>query len=177
MAKYNWQELEKEFVYGNYKSISAFLKEKKIPKNNTSQNKTKDWKQKKQQKENKIATKIEEKVIELESTKEANKIISVQDTADILLKKIHESVSELNKRTYKKKQQTKTVIYNYSVGKPSKEIIDIEEHNLECYSIIDRGGLKKLTSALKDINDIVNKNDNKDVLKKLDDLLEEQRNA
>ena len=30
MAKYDWKQLEKEYISGNYKSINAFLKEKGI---------------------------------------------------------------------------------------------------------------------------------------------------
>lgn len=108
MAKYDWQELEKEYIYGNYKSISAFLKEKKIPKNNTSQNKTKNWKQKKQQKENKIATKIEEKIIELESENKVKKIVKFNDLSKIAMQKAESLSSEIDS-IYKLESYTSTL--------------------------------------------------------------------
>ena len=54
------------------------------------------------------------------------------------------------------KKKTKTVEYNYDMCKPSKEIIDEEEEIRSYIDIIDRKGLKELTSALKDLNDILN---------------------
>ena len=53
------------------------------------------------------------------------------------------------------KKKTKTVEYNYDMCKPSKEIIDEEEKIKSYIDIIDRKGLKELTSALKDLNDIL----------------------
>lgn len=108
MAKYNWQELEKEYIYGNYKSISAFLKEKKIPKNNTSQNKTKNWNQKKQRKENKIATRVEEKVIELESKNKVKEIVEFNDLSKIAMQKAKTLSQEIDS-IYKLESYTKSL--------------------------------------------------------------------
>lgn len=177
MAKYNWQELKKEYVLGNYKSVSEFLKIKDIPNNGSSRKQTSGWSEEKRQKQDQKNTKTIEKVIEKESTRDANIVISVQNTANELLKKIYSAIEELNRYTAKNTKKTKVVEYDYTVGKPSKETTEEEEKITEYYSIIDRNGLKQLTSALKDVNDIVNRNDNKDVLEKLDALLEEQKNA
>ncbi len=162
MAKYNWDELEKEYILGDYKSVSCFLKEKNISNNGGTKKRTKGWKNKKVLKENKKSSKIIEKVIEKESEKEAKKIVNVKDTAEELLNKINESVSELNKYFSRNTKKTKIIEYNNEVGKPSKEVIEENEEIQEFFSIIDRNGLKQITSALKDINDILNKNDNED---------------
>lgn len=158
MAKYNWKELEQEYILGGYASVSAFLKVKGIPRGATAKKKTKDWNEKKYQVGTEKVQKTVQKVIEKESTKEANKIVNVKNTAEELLKKINISLEELNKYIAKTTKKTKTVEYDYKVGKPSKEIIDEEEQLSEYFSIIDRGGLKQLTSALKDINDIISSN-------------------
>lgn len=42
MAKYDWKQLEKEYISGNYKSINAFLKEKGISRNKTTNTQTKN---------------------------------------------------------------------------------------------------------------------------------------
>ncbi len=47
MAKYNWKELETEYLLGDYKSVSMFLRIKEIPNNRNTQKKTKGWKIKK----------------------------------------------------------------------------------------------------------------------------------
>lgn len=59
MSKYNWKELEKEYIIGDYKSVSSFLKEKNILNNGTTRKNTKGWKSKKRQKEELIKS-IEE---------------------------------------------------------------------------------------------------------------------
>lgn len=155
MAKYDWKQLEKEYILGEYKSVSSFLKEKNIPNNGSTKKSTKGWKSKKVLRENQKSAKIIEKVIEKESEKEANKIISVKDTANILLAKINDSIEELNKYFSKDKVKKKTIEYDYEVNKPKKEVIEEIEEIREFYSIIDKAGLKQLTSALKDLNDIL----------------------
>ena len=87
MAKYNWKELEKEFILGDYKSINAFLKNKNIPRNGNTQKATKGWGTKKSAKEVQKSSKTIEKIIEKESTKEANEILKTKATAEKLLKK------------------------------------------------------------------------------------------
>ena len=156
MAKYNWEQFEKEFVLGSYKYVFEFLKEKNIKRGSSSQKYTKDWIQKKEQYQNKLATKTLEKVIEKESTVLANKIFNTRQMASDLGFKIEEAMGELNKYIAKSVHKTKTIKYDYETKKPSKETIEENEKIEEYFSIIDRKGLKELTSALKDINDILN---------------------
>ncbi len=148
MAKYNWKALEKEYLLGDYKSINAFLKENNIPINGNTKKAIKGWKEKKAQKEDIKSTKIIEKVIEKQAEKEANEIVSVNHVAEKLLKKVLEATDEINIRT--------DMFGNEHLG------------------IVDRADLKKLTSALKDIDDILkNKNNSNDIedLTVLADLL------
>lgn len=72
MAKYDWKQLEKEYILGNYKSVSSFLKDKEIKNNGTTRKHTSGWKDKKRQKDDKKATKIIEKVTEKEIRKEVD---------------------------------------------------------------------------------------------------------
>ena len=160
MAKYDWKQLEKDYILGDYKSVSSFLKDKGIKQNGSTKKSTKGWKEKKVLKEDKKSTKVIEKVLEKESEKEANKIIQVKDVANDLLSKIVQANNELNMHIARNKKKTKTVEYNYDMCKPSKEIINEEEEIKSYIDIIDRKGLKELTSALKDLNDILtNKNE------------------
>lgn len=160
MAKYDWKQLEKEYILSGYKSVSSFLKDKGINNNGTTRKHTSGWKDKKRQKEDKKATKIIEKVTEREIEKEANKIIQVKDVANDLLSKIVQANNELNKHLAKHKTKVKAVVYDKKTSKTSKEVITEQEEIKDYISIIDRKGLKELTSALKDINDILtNKNE------------------
>ncbi len=161
MAKYNWKELEQEYILGDYKSVSAFLKAKEIPNNGSTRKQTSGWGDKKRQKDDEIKTKTVQKVIEKESDKVSDKIVNVKGVAEELLEKINNSLAELNKYISKTTEKTKTVEFDYKVGKPSKEVTKETETMSEYISIIDRNGVKQLASALKDINDILNNTNNK----------------
>lgn len=171
MAKYDWKQLEREYILSNYKSVSSFLKDKQIPINGSTKKSTKGWKSKKVLKEDKKSTKILEKVIEEESEKEAKKIIEIKDVANDLLLKIVQANSELDRHIAKAKKKTKKVKYDPKALKPSQETIEETEEIKDYVSIIDRNGLKQLTSALKDLNDILNKTEVESKEDKIDKYL------
>ena len=158
MAKYDWKQLEKEYILSDYKSVSSFLKDKGIEQNGNTYKNTKGWKNKKGEKEEKKGSRTIEKVIEKESEKEANKIIKVQDVANDLLAKIVQANNELNMHLARNKKKTKTVEYDYKTNKPSKETTQEDEEIKSYIDIIDRQGLKMLSSALKDLNEIIGDN-------------------
>lgn len=119
MAKYNWEELEREYILNDYNSVSEFLKIKNIPRNGNANKKTAKWNEKKAKKEQIKSEKVKEKVIEQESTIEANNRIKINDVADKLLKQIANHSNKIEN---------------------------------------DRK-IKTLTSALKDLNDVIDKED------------------
>lgn len=129
MAKYDWIALEEEYILSDYKSVSAFLKDKGINNNGTTRKRTSGWKDKKRQKEDKKATKTIEKVIEKQSENDANTAVKINDVAEELLKKVMEATSQLN--------------------------IHVDMFGKQYTSIVDRSDVKKLTSALKDLKDII----------------------
>lgn len=129
MAKYDWIALEKEYILGDYKSVSSFLKDKGISNNGTTRRHTSGWKDKKRQKEDKKATKTIEKIIEKQSNEDANTIVKINDVANELLKRVMKATEELN--------------------------IHVDMFGNQHKGIIDRSDIKKLTSALKDLKDII----------------------
>ena len=154
MAKYDWKQLEKEYILSDFKSVSSFLKEKGIKQNGSTKSRTKGWKNKKVLKEDKKSTKIVEKVIEKESEKEAQKIVDIKAIAtDLAL-----NIIKANSQLIKTKKKTKKVEYDIWAKKPSKEEIKEEEDIEIGEGIVDKQGLKQLASALKDLNDILNNN-------------------
>lgn len=82
--------------------------------------------------------------------------MKVKDVANDLLAKIAQANSELNMHLARNKKKTKTIEYDYKCNKPKKETIQEDEEIKSYIDIIDRKGLKELTSALKDISDILN---------------------
>lgn len=171
MAKYDWKQLEKEYILSDYKSVSAFLKNKNINNNGTTRKHTSGWKNKKRQKEDKKATEIIEKVIKKESEKEAQKIVNVKDVANELLNKIVQANNELDRHIAKSKTKTKKVRYNQKTLKPFEETIEEKEEIKDYISIIDKQGLKMLSSALKDLNEILQPKEDNEKLDKVDELL------
>jgi len=165
MAKYDWKQLEKEYILSDYKSVSSFLKNKNIKQNGSTKKSTKGWKNKKVLKEDKKSTKTIEEVINIEAKKEAKKIADIKDIANDLALNIIRANTQLEQYIVKNKKKTKTVEYDYKVSKPSKETTHEDETIEVLEGIIDRQGLKQLTSALKDINDILvdKQEDNKNI--------------
>lgn len=155
MAKYDWKQLEREYILSDYKSVSSFLKDKGISINGSTKKSTKGWKNKKVLKETEKSTKVIEKVIEKESEKEAQQIVDIKSIANDLALKIIEAKTELNMHLARNKKKTKIVEYDYKCNKPCKETINEEEEIKTYIDIIDRKGLKELTSALKDLSDIL----------------------
>lgn len=173
MAKYDWKQLEKEYILSDYKSVSAFLKDKEIKRNGSVQQAVKGWNEKKVQKEFKKSSKTIEKVIEKEAEKEAEKIVNIKSIANDLAFNIEKANRQLETYMVKNKKKTKKVKYDYKVSKPRKEEVTEEEKIETMEGIIDRQGLKMLASALKDLNEIIgdNKETNKETLNKLDEVL------
>lgn len=174
MAKYDWEQLEREFIVSEFKSVSKFLKEKGITQNGNTKKYTKGWKDKKGQKEYQKSTKIIEKITEKQINEEVEKALKTKDLANELMYKIQESMLELNKYIVKSTHKKRTITYDKDVKKPKEENIEEKESISEFISIIDRKGLKELTSALKDLNEILNnQNNNNSSEKSLADIIQE----
>ena len=173
MAKYDWKQLEKEYILSDYKSVSDFLKNKEIKNNGTTRKYTSGWKEKKRQKEDKKATKTIEKVTEKEAEKEAQQLVNIKSIANDLALNIIKANNQLETYIVKNKKKTKKVKYDYKVSKPSEEEITEKEEIETMEGTIDRQGLKLLASALKDLNEIIgdDKETNKETLDKLDEVL------
>lgn len=129
MAKYNWAALEKEYILSEHKSVSAFLKDKGILNNAYTRRMAKGWKEKKSQNSDKKLAKTIEKIIEKQSNEDAKTLVKFNDVANKLLEKINKATEELT-------------LHMDMFG---------NLHN----GIVDRGDVKKLTSALKDIKDVL----------------------
>lgn len=113
------------------------------------------WKEKKVLKEEKKSTKTIEKVIEKEAEREAQKIVDIKSIANDLALNIIKANSQLETYIVKNKKKTKKIKYDYGVSKPKEEEITEEEQIEAMKGIVDRQGLKMLTSALKDLNEII----------------------
>lgn len=158
MAKYDWKQLEKEYILGDYKSVKDFLESQNIKYNGNARDKTKGWTEKRVTKQEQKSNKTIEKTIEKESEKEAQQIVDIKSIANDLALNIIKANSQLETYMIKNKKKTKKVKYDYKVSKPSEEETTEEEKIETMEGIIDRQGLKMLASALKDLNEIIGEN-------------------
>lgn len=172
MAKYDWSQLEKEYILSNYKSVNAFLKDKGISRNKTTNAHTKEWNIKRHQRDIKKTSKIIEKTTEKEAEKEAEKVANIKSIANDLALNIKKANSQLETYIIKKKKKTKKIKYDYEAMKPREEEINENEEIETVDAIIDRQGLKMLASALKDLNEIIgNDTQNEQNINKVKDIL------
>lgn len=173
MAKYDWKQLEKEYILSDYKSIKDFLENQNIKYNGNARQKTKGWTNKKVTKQEEKSNKVIEKVTEKEAEKEAEQIANIKTIANDLALNIIEANKQLETYIVKNKKKTKKVKYDYKISKPKEEEITENEKIETMKGIIDRQGLKMLTSALKDLNEIIgeDKSTNKETLERLDEVL------
>lgn len=130
MAKYDWKQLEKEYILSDYKSVSAFLRDKSISRSGNVVKITKGWNEKKAQKELKKGSKTIEKVIEKEAEKEAQQIVTIKDVATDLIKKISSSTDKIKELRDIKQLTSALKDLNEIVGQDSTSI-DKEKETIE----------------------------------------------
>lgn len=103
MAKYDWKQLEKEYILSDYKSVKEFLRNKNIKSTGNTNKQTKGWSEKKAIKEQRKSNKTVEKVIEKQSEKEAQQIVDIKSIANELALNVLKANAELNKHIAKSK--------------------------------------------------------------------------
>ena len=77
----------------------------------------------------------------------------IQQLTDQLMEKLFQAVGELDVYTAVSKTRKKETLYNES-GKSAGESVTEKENRRRYRGIIDRGALKQLTAALKDLKDV-----------------------
>lgn len=73
--KYNWKQLEKDYIKSDYLSIKAFLKSNNINYNGNARRKTKGWSNKRVTKQEQKSNKRIGKIIEKQIKKEVKEIM------------------------------------------------------------------------------------------------------
>lgn len=155
MAKYDWKQLEKEYILSDYKSVSSFLKDKGINNNGTTRKHTSGWKDKKRQKEDIKTTKIIEKVTEKEIEKEVDvntRHLKLYDNFLNVLEGSFKNPSEymyLGKPDYDKLKKMVDILEKSQKGQRLAKGLDKEENNNE--------NLNKVEELLNKIKEEANK--------------------
>lgn len=110
------------------------------------------WVELREQYRSKAVAKSVEKIAE----KKARQAAKVGDLADKLLLKLEQAIEELDQTMVTHKTKTREIKYEdaSAPGKPTRETISETEELLAVASVIDRGGLRLLTAALKELQAI-----------------------
>ena len=143
----NWIKIKNEYLNTNI-SQRKLADKYKISFNTLKDRANREkWADLRKVQHNKIALKTQQITEEIIIQEEVDRITSILSTADTLQEKITESMGQLG-------------IYIDMYGR---------KHETD---VIDVAKVRKLVSALKDLSEIVNKNDRTDNDKKLDKILE-----
>ena len=119
------------------------------------------WPEAREEQQNKIATKLQQKTAEVIIEKEVKRAERMMGIHDKLLDKLEQAVYELNMAQVTNKKKTKVIEYKNGKrpDKPTKETITENEEILAVSSIVDRKGLQQISLALKALWDISTEHD------------------
>lgn len=93
MARINWEELKKDYLLGDYKSLNEFAKEKSLKVNGNFKKQTKGWTEEKELKENQKSTKIIEGTLKRQIDYEVDRNTRHLQLWDALLDLVDEVVN------------------------------------------------------------------------------------
>lgn len=148
----DWNAIKTEYIttttsyrklaekYGiNYKVIADRGKDEK-------------WVELRSQYRDKTLTKTIEKI----SDKQAKRYARLMSATDRLLAKVEKAIKELDITLATDVKKTKSIEYNndYRPDKPTKEVVEEETTIRQVVTIVDRSGLKAISSALRDIKEV-----------------------
>ena len=149
----DWIKIRNEYINGNISYQK--LAEKHGVNYNTLQDKARKekWFAKKKAQHEKITEKTLQKSAEKLAEAEANRLIRISNAADRLLEKIELATEQLDLYLAKDKRK----YTQQGKDKKGKTVyVDVEEEVLKSVKVenLNKGDLKKLASALKDLKDI-----------------------
>ena len=155
MAKYDWKQLEKEYILSEYKSVKEFLRSKDIKSTGNTNKQTKGWAEKKATKEQQKSNKIVEKVIEKEIEKEVDintRHLKLSDSFLDVLEGSFKNPAEymyLEMPDYDKLKKMVDILEKAQKGQRLAKGLDKEENNNE--------NLNKVEELLSKIKEEANK--------------------
>lgn len=170
MADVNWLAIKNEYINTNisYRKLAEkygvsfnTLKDKAVKEN---------WKSLRDAQHNKITTTTQQKTAEKIASKEADRIARIVSLADRLADKLEQAIDQADQYVVKNSKKMTMITYN-SENLPVMNITSEKVELKQASGIIDKAGLKKLSTALKDIKDIQTTENDDSQLEKLDEIL------
>ncbi len=152
----DWLVIREDYINGggSYRKIA----EKYGVSFDTLQDRAKreGWKAQKEAHHDKITAATRQKVVEMVSEQEADRVTKLLAISDQLIARIEKAVQELDMTQVTNKTKTKVIEYKNMerADKPTKETITEKEEILAVRSIVDRKGLQQVATALKAVWDM-----------------------
>jgi hypothetical protein len=97
MARLNWEELKREFILGDYKSLTDFAKKKGLKRNGNFNKKTKGWAEEKATKEQQKSKEVVKGTLERQIQNEIDRNTAHLIAWDALLDIVMEMVTDKDK--------------------------------------------------------------------------------
>lgn len=149
----DWEQAKIEYITDTNSSYRSIAEKYGVsPTQVANRSKSEGWRALREQHLQTICTKTLESIAD----HHADKLARIQNITDKLLDKLEQAVAELNITLATNTHKTKTIEYNNPErpDKPTKEVVDEIEEIIQTVSIVDRAGLKAITSALRDLKEI-----------------------
>ena len=152
-----WIKIKNEYINTEISQRKLAQKRGTSVRTLTKKAKKENWKKYKETQRNKIATKVQQKTVEKIVNKEVDRIGKIVILTDDLLLKVQQAITELENDVVTNKLKIKTVEYKdkTAIGKPTKETVIEKEEQVVVNTLVDRLGLVQVSTALKNIKDIL----------------------
>lgn len=141
LGKINWEELKREFIKGEYKSLKDFAEKKSLNYDYVRQ-KAKKWNSEKLTKDSQTTHRFIEKIVEKESTKQTieweKETEAINLINDIVLDALRDK-AQFKKHLVQRKEKTG----NMDVGIDERQWVEEEE-----FTVVDTRRLKDLVTSL-----------------------------
>lgn len=150
----DWITIRNDYIKGNI-SYRKLAEKHNVPFNTIQDRARKEaWFSKKKEMHEKITEKTIQKTAEKLAEAEANRLLRISNAADKLLEKIELATEQLDLFLTKDKRKYTQQVIDKKTGKTI--YVDVEEEIPKSVSTgrINKGELKQIASALKDLKDI-----------------------
>jgi len=153
----DWLKIRNEYINGcgSYRSISEKYG---IPFGTVrSRAEKEEWVKLRKEQMQVLIQKTAQKTAEVLSDREADRLSRILTMADRLSDQLDQAITELDQQLVRQKKKQRVVEYNdpAAPGKPTKETVDEIEELEVVEGPIDRLGLQQLTTALKNLKEVI----------------------
>lgn len=147
----DWKKIESEYITTEETGYRKLATKYNVPFRTLTDRAIREcWYEKKKNYRRKVVAKVVEDVVK-DDAQRIKRIVKVSDNAIDL---VEDALKEIRRVIVKHKTKTKNIEYDYSLGKPKKEVIKEEEEIEIVDGGIDAFALNQLTLALKNLKDI-----------------------